>query len=109
MAESDRYAELLWEIRYLHHHAETYAEQWEDDHRAGIHPPGITRPKRRRGPCRIKRMARNDRIVSAVDLLVSTGKSLAQAFTEMEVDLDLPDLREDAIKSAYQLRSRQTR
>ena len=99
---------LVFEIRWHHQNGETYAEQFAGDWWAGIYPrdvwPSPRLKRRRRGPCPIKRMRRNDVIVKAVQSLLAQGASLRAAYIELELALDLDNLKEKAIETAYRNR-----
>ena len=113
---------LIWAIRHLHNQedvlvkfenedtgekevisipfARTYLEQFDQDARAGMHPPGTKRPKPRVAPCPVKLMPRNDYIVRAVELLRARGRTLREAYREIEeaMVLEPEDHEERALK-----------
>lgn len=101
--------ELVWCVVYTHRRGETYAQQWEEDHRAGMHAPGTRRPRPRRGRCPIQLMPRNDYIVEAVDRMRADGVPLPVPFERLSEMLKRYGVRlgDKAIDEIYFRRRRE--
>ena len=119
MAEPHLDPKVAWTIRYLHRQedvviefqgqpdiripfARTYLEQFDQDARAGMHPPGTKRPKPRRGPCRIKHIPRDNLICDAVDELMRDGLSERAACGVVAKAVHLsPDTIRTAVRNTH--------